>query len=460
MTRLGFERRRPDGTLTGAGALAALALAGCMSTPALADATGPVPAAEPAGAVAALTEAAEPEAPPVSEARALHERLLTLDSHLDTPLLFGRPGFDIMARQSVEQDFAQVDLPRMIEGGLDGGFWVIYTAQGPLTPEAYRTARDSALGRAVEIQKMVAANPDHFELATRPEDAARIAADGKRIVYQSIENAYPLGEDVSLLSAFHELGVRMLGPVHFTNNQFADSSTDEAGAVHGGLSPLGEELVHEANRLGMILDASHAHDLAFDDMVELSATPIILSHSGAKDVFGHPRNVDDERLLKLAETGGVIQMNAFGAYLTELEQNEERRAALAELFAELRALGSDADPEAYAALMERRRAINAQFPPDMADFEDYMAHFLHVLELVGPDHVGVGADWDGGGGVIGMNEVSAFPKITERLLAEGYTEDDLAKIWGGNLLRLLGEAEAYAAGLAAESMEADAAETG
>ena len=378
---------------------------------------------------------------------AIHDAAIVMDSHLDTPAVLERPGFDIMERHDPMADYSQVDLPRMIDGGLDGGFWVIYTAQGPVTETGFQAARNTALLRAMTIQRMLAAHPEHFEIALKAEDAARIEAEGKRIVFQSIENAYPLGEDIALLRTFYDFGVRMVGPVHFLNNQFADSATDLAGPEWGGLSPLGEELVREANRLGIILDASHAHDLTFDDMVELSATPIILSHSGSKEVFDHPRNIDDERLLKLAESGGVIQMNALGAYLKALQTEPLRRKAYAELFEEygrdVRSLSEDR----YNALMEKRRAIDAQFPSEMADFEDYMDHFIHVLDLIGPDHVGVGADWDGGGGVIGMQDIAAFPLITERLLAEGYTAEDIEKIWSGNLLRLLEEADAYAASL-------------
>ncbi len=451
-------------------AAAVLALAGCASYPPGTDLAEPAPTpaetgpAEtgPAGAAPLETAAADtgPDATSVagaagdatpqaamSPARALHERLIVMDSHLDTPALLERPGFDITERHDPILDYSQVDLPRMIEGGLDGGFWVIYTPQGPLTPAGYASARDSALLRAVAIQRMLAAHPDHFAQATRAADAERIHAEGKRIVYQSIENSYPLGEDLSMLETFYDLGVRMVGPVHFANNQFADSATDLEGPEWQGLSPLGEDLVREANRLGMIVDASHAHDLAFDDMLALSATPIVLSHSGTSALYDHPRNIDDERLKKLAASGGVIQMNALGAYLKALQQAPARQAAMTALREEMAAMGDAPSPEQTAALLQKRREIDAQFPPAMADFEDFMEQVLHALELIGPDHVGIGADWDGGGGVIGMRDISAFPLITERLLAEGYTEADLAKIWGGNLIRLLQAAEDHAAAL-------------
>ena len=402
---------------------------------------------QPAQQVEEQTATTTADAPQsaVQDPRQVHERLITMDTHLDTPALLVQPGFDITHLHDPLSDYSQVDLPRMIEGGLDGGYWVIYTRQGELSEAAYANVLEVALQRSAAIRDMVATNPDDFELALVAEDAARIAAAGKRIVYQSIENAYPLGEDLSNLERFFDLGVRMVGPVHFANNQFADSATDPEGPTWQGLSPLGKELVAEANRLGMILDGSHAHDLVFDQLLELSATPIILSHSGAKAVFDHPRNIDDGRLQQLAAKGGVIQMNALGAYLTSLPANPDRQAAMGALFAEMNA-ADEMDEAQRADFLQRRRDIDAQYPPALATFEDYMEHFLHVLNLIGPEHVGVGADWDGGGGVAGMRDIAAFPRITERLLAEGYTEADLAKIWGGNVTRLLAAAEAYAAG--------------
>lgn len=375
--------------------------------------------------------------------RQFHESLLVMDSHLDTPARLIDPAFDIMKRYDPYVDGSQVDFPRMQEGGLDGGYWVIFSRQGPVTTEAYQSTRDTALLRALSIHKMVAANPEVFELATRSSDADRIAAAGKRVVYMSIENSYPLGEDLSLLKTFYDLGVRMVGPVHFANNQFGDSSTDPKGQQWQGLSPLGKELVKEANRLGMILDGSHAHDQLVRQMMDLSKTPIVLSHSGAKSVYYHPRNVPDDILLKLKDTGGVIQMNAFGAYLMDLPDNPERTAAFAALRAKAEAITEMTD-ELEAELKVERRAIEQKFPRHLASFESYIDHFLYVLELIGPDHVGVSGDFDGGGGVEDLYDIAAFPYLTERLLQEGYSKADLEKIWGGNLTRLLKVVEDHA----------------
>jgi membrane dipeptidase len=373
-------------------------------------------------------------------ARALHEQLLCLDTHLDTPMTFARPGWDMMKRHSVEADFSQVDYPRMVEGGLDGGFFAIYTPQGPLTPEGMMAARDYALVRAAAIREMVAKNAAHFELAFVPADAAHIAAKKKRVVFQSIENSYPLANDVTLLRSFYALGVRMAGPVHFANNQLGDSATDPKGKTWNGLSPMGHDFVALANELGIILDASHSSDDVFDQMVAQSKVPIILSHSGCRAVHDHPRNIDDDRLKRLATTGGVIQINSYNSYLVTVPPNPDRDKAQTAVFASLRGLYSlsPADAtKAVATAAARMREIRSRYPEPRATFDDYMAHMLHALKLVGPDHVGIGADWDGGGGVIGMEDCASDWKITARLLKEGYKEDDLQKIWSGNALRLM-----------------------
>ncbi|MEO9968746.1 MAG: dipeptidase [Hyphomonadaceae bacterium] len=374
-------------------------------------------------------------------AGAVHEALLVMDTHLDTPANFSDPDFSLVGAQSVGEGGTQVDLPRMMAGGLDGGFWVIYTAQGPLTTTGFQDARDHALIRAGEIREAVARHNEHFELAFTADDAARIAASGKRIVYQSIENAYPLGLDMSVLETFYRFGVRMVGPVHFANNQLADSSTDPAGQIHNGLSELGDELVDEANRLGMILDGSHAHDETVYDMLARSKTPIILSHTGVKAIYDHPRNIDDDLLKALAEAGGVIQINAFSGYLEEIIESSERLAALAELEAEYgedQSAFSAAKLEAYT---EARSQIDKRFPRNISSFEVFAEHLLHALDVVGPDYVGIGADWDGGGGVGGMEDIASLPRITALLLERGYSVTDIEKIWSGNMLRILKAAE-------------------
>ncbi|MGX5731462.1 dipeptidase [Pseudoxanthomonas beigongshangi] len=378
-----------------------------------------------------------------AQARQIHDSALVLDTHLDTPANFQRPGWSIRDRHDHEGDQSQVDLPRMKEGGLDGGFWVIYTDQGARDESGNRAARDHGLIRLTEIREMLAANAADFELASSAADAERIAASGKRVSFISMENASPLASDPSLLELYHKLGLRMLGITHVKNNDFGDSSTDAAGPEWKGLSPKGKALVVEANRLGLILDASHASDAVFDQLLELSKTPIVLSHTSADAVFDHPRNIDDTRIRELAAKGGVIHVNAYGGYLISIPKKPEREAALEALSEKYGDEGSRDDARIQAYLKERTE-IEQRYPVPRATFEDYMRHLLHILKVAGPQHVGIGADWDGGGGVAGLEDVAALPRITERLLKEGYTEADVRAIWGGNLLRVMRAVEAAA----------------
>lgn len=395
-----------------------------------------------AALVALLPVAVSAQAVP-KKVQQLHQKLLTLDSHLDTPASLDLPDWSIDEEHGVHSDYTQVDLPRMKKGGLDGGFWAIYTGQGPLTVEGFAKARDFALMRGVSIREMVAADPANFALALEAKDAAPIAATGKRVVYMSIENAYPLGEDIGLLQTFYDMGVRVVGFAHFAHNQFADSSTDPSKKPRfGGLSPLGKQLLKDMNRLGIVPDASHSSDQVLDDLLALSTTPVLLTHSGCKAVYDHPRNIDDDRLKALAAKGGVIQMNAYGAYLKAAKPNPERQKAMGALFASMRD-GGKMTAEKRAELLAKRQEIDRLYPDtDRATFDDFMAHMLHALKVVGPDHVGIGADWDGGGGVVGMEDVLDLPRITEALLKAGYSEADVAKIWSGNVLRVLAAAEA------------------
>ena len=375
--------------------------------------------------------------------KAIHERLITLDTHLDTPAHLVWQDWNVLDRHRVEDDGSQVDLPRMIEGGLDGGFFAVYTPQGPVTPEGDIAARDAGLLRALAIRELVARHPDRFELALKADDAAAIAARGRRIVFMSIENGYPFEGDLSLMSTFYKLGVRMMGPVHFLNNRLGDSSTDPSGKKWNGLSDLGRQFVAEANRLGVVIDASHASDDVLDQLIALSKTPVVLSHSGCKAVFDHPRNVDDARLRALAASGGVIQVSAYSDYMVPVTRTAARDQAIAEWRRASQALPNPT-PAERKALAEKRREIDRQFPVPRATFEDFMNHLLHALKVAGVDHVGIGIDFDGGGGVTGLDDATDYPRITERLLKEGYKPEDLQKIWSGNVLRVLRAAEAAA----------------
>ncbi len=368
--------------------------------------------------------------------RLLHERILTLDTHLDTPTRFERPGWRFDRWHNYDWDGSQVDLPRMERGGLDGGFFVIYTAQGPLTPQAYAQVRDQALMRAVAIQRVVVENEDKLALATTAADAERLHREGKRIVYQSIENSYPLGTDLSLLTTFHRLGVRMASPVHNGTNQFADSARGDP--VHRGLSPLGRQWVAEMNRLGMVVDGSHASDQAIDQMIQLSKTPLVLSHHGPDALLESPRNIPDALMRKLARSGGVMQMNTLFLVNTQgagdsddIEARQGRWEVLT--------------PAERRKLLADKAALDRTAPFPRANLDLFMRSLLHAVKVMGVDHVGIGADWDGGGGLSDMKDIEGLAAITARLRAAGFSEGDIAKIWSGNTLRLLRAAETAAA---------------
>lgn len=366
---------------------------------------------------------------------ALQQRLLILDSHLDTPMQLARPGWDISQRHRYADDLSQVDLPRMRDGGLDGGFWAIFTPQGPLTDEGRTLASEHGLAVLTRIRDMLASHPNDFELALTADDATRIAGQGKRVVFISMENAEPLAADPARLVTYHRLGLRMLGLVHAANNSFADSAT--ALPHWHGLSADGKALVAEANRLGIVLDVSHASDATFDQVLALSRAPIIASHSGSRVVAASPRNLDDNRLRRLAAAGGVVGINSFPNDLITRRPNPLRDKALSPLYREFRNAAA-LSPERVADLAERIRQADATYPQQQATFDDFTRHLLHVLAVVGPEHVAIGADWDGGGGVEGMEDVSQLGRVTERLLQAGYGEGDLANIYGGNLLRVVG----------------------
>jgi membrane dipeptidase len=371
-----------------------------------------------------------------AEDRLIHERMLVLDTHLDVPARWDDGRWDFGARHRYEWDLSQVDLPRMEEGGLDGGFLVVYTAQGALTPDGYRAGRDAALARLAAIHRVLGENRDRIGLALSAEDAERLSREGRRIAFVSIENSWPLGEDLSLLATFHRLGVRMAGPVHNGGNQLADSASGQP--AWNGLSPLGRQWVAEMNRLGILIDASHSSDAAFDQMLELSRAPVILSHSGPRAVFNHPRNLDDARMRRLARAGGVMFINSI--FLVQHDNSPERSA-----INDRHEDWADLDSEERRQLLRDRAALDARRPYTTADFELFMRGLLHAVAVMGVDHVGLGADWDGGGGVIGMEDITALPRITARLRREGFSDADIGKIMGGNLVRVLRQAETAAA---------------
>lgn len=366
--------------------------------------------------------------PTRSDAASLHARILTLDTHLDTPLHFARPGWNFADRHDLATDLAQLDIPRMQEGALDGGFFVTYTDQGPLTAEGYAAALAHARSRSDLIDATLAQHSEAIGTALTAADARRLNREGRLIAFKSIENSYPLGESVALLAEFHAKGVRMAGPVHSKNNQFADSATDTPR--WNGLSPLGRQWVAEMNRLGMVIDASHSSDAAFDQLLTLSQYPIILSHSSLRSANDHPRNLDEGRLRALAAKNGAMCVSTI--FLSEMNMTPER----AELFAMYERISTLSRVQ-QADLTRRWRELDQREQMWDANFEKFMAMVLRAIEVAGPEHICFGADWDGGGGLMGIEDITAQPRITERLQAAGYSEADIEKMWSGNVLRIL-----------------------
>lgn len=393
-------------------------------------------AALPLAMIFAIPASAQSDPDVTGEVRDIHERAIVIDTHLDVAARFDDGSWDFSQRHRFDWDGSQVDLPRMVEGGLDGGFFVIYLGQGPVTPEGFRDARDRALVRAAAIRRVIGENRNQMGLALTADDAERLVHEGKRAAFISMENGWPLGEDLTLLQTFYDLGLRMAGPVHSRDNQLADSTTGE-GRWHG-LSPLGRQWVAEMNRLGIIIDGSHSSDAVIDQMLELSRAPIVLSHHGSRAIYDHPRNTTDERLRRVAARGGVIFVNT--VFLGPMDNSPERQA-----ISERQERWASLNEAERRQLLADKAALDARQPFTSADFETFMRSLLHIVRLVGADHVGLGADWDGGGGVQGMEDITALPRITARLRREGLSESDIDKILGGNLLRVMREVQAAAA---------------
>jgi membrane dipeptidase len=377
---------------------------------------------------------------PSDSAAALHARLFTIDTHSDTPTAgFLQPDWDFAARHARADDGSQIDLPRM-HGAADAMVFAVYVSQAARTPEGHALAHQIALKAFDRAHAVLQANAAQCGLALSADDGPRLKAAGRKAIYLSIENAYSLGREVANVEKFHRLGVRMLGLTHMLNNEVADSSTDPRGAEWKGLSPLGREMMAECNRLGIVLDASHASDDVLRDLLEHSATPPILSHSDCRAVCDHPRNVGDDLLRALAAKGGVLQINALPISLVDAPGNR-RTAAIAEVL--MRYRDTPLTPEAIAAADRDYEVVTKQNPNPPTTLEDFIRHVEHAVEVMGIDHVGIGCDFDGGGGVKGMDDVSEFPALTAALLARGWKEPDLAKLWGENTLRVYARCERY-----------------
>jgi len=388
--------------------------------------------------LAALSCTVAKTPPTVEEkARQLHQRILTVDTHCDTAFSLLRTDWKIGDRHDPSlRASGKIDLPRMKEGGLDAEFFAAFVGQGPLTPEAYVKAKDGAL-RAVEaVHKMTETYGSTIGLAVDPAGARRLKAGGKLTAFIGLENGYPIGRDLSLVKLFYDKGVRYITLCHSSDNDICDSSTDRRDPEDKGLSDFGRQVVAECNRLGMLIDISHASEKSFYDVLAASKAPIIASHSSARAVCDHPRNLTDDQLRALARNGGVIQICFLGAYVKTPPVIPEREKAMKDLEAKYGPVREIRDDATRMKAMAERDAINKQFPQVRPTVKDLVDHFDHVKKVVGIDYVGIGTDFDGGGGVVGCDDVSGMIHVTEELIRRGYTDREIEKIWGGNFFRV------------------------
>ncbi|MFH1068169.1 MAG: dipeptidase [Candidatus Glassbacteria bacterium] len=417
----------------------------------------------------------------LERARDLNRRFVLVDTHVDIPLDYVAEGG---ADPTSVDDSLQVDLYKMAAGGVNCVFLVVYTPQGPRTEEDLRKARSGITDVRLEaIHRLCRLYPGKFELATSPEDVVRIAREGRKAVAIGMENGYPIGTDISLLRHYFQEGVRYITLSHNGHNDICDSANppnrptpggkdligpemrvmDELYEMealkepapepeHGGLSGFGREVVAEMNRLGMLIDLSHVAPATVSDVLASSRAPVIASHSSCRALCDNRRNLTDEQLRSIAAFGGVVQITAVSSFVS---RQPERQAALEAALSESGAAEKgydgmlalyESDRLAFETISARfnelAEEIDKKYPlPDVSAFCD---HIDHAVQVMGIDHVGIGSDFGGGGGVKGFNNAAEAVNVTAELLRRGYLERDIEKIWGKNLLRLWKEVERVA----------------
>jgi membrane dipeptidase len=380
----------------------------------------------------------------VARARAIHARVLTVDTHKDIPDNFATAQADPKTMN------AQVNLDKMKAGGYDMVFFAVYVGQGARTDSGDAVAKQRAMTKFNAIHRMAEQMyPNLIEIAYTPEDAVRIHNAGKLVAGIGIENGWVIGHDLTLIKQYYDLGARYMTLAHMSNNDICDSSTDPRGPEWHGLSPFGRQVVAEMNRVGMMVDVSHVSKECMMQATALSTSPVIGSHSSATAVANAPRNMDDEMLAAVKKNGGVVQMVAVAEYVKI--QPPERQATINRLNEEFfgPATGRGAGGRGggrgaqLAALSPGRRAdydrrtqeIDRRWPP--ANVADFVNHIDHAVKVAGIDHVGISSDFDGGGGVDGWRDATETFNVTLELVRRGYSEEDIRKLWGGNTLRVM-----------------------
>lgn len=392
----------------------------------------------------------------LAKADAIHARVLTLDTHKDIDAKLAPESLptDPATREEFRRRFdpsvrgsQQVDFPKMREGAYDCAFFIVYVDQRQLTPSGHARALAEANAKFDAIHRMVRLHGDTIALATSPDEVERLHRDGKLIACIGIENGYAMGEDLANVERFHARGARYMSITHNGHTLLGDSHTPAEGK-HGGLSELGRKAIEAMNRTGIMVDVSHAGRTTMLQAVEHSKTPVIASHSGARAKNDHTRNLDDEQLVALAKKGGVVQCVA----LADFVKSDPARAAAVKAWMTECGIGRDADTADLSPEESERRwetfrkgmpAIDQKHPK--ADVRDFVDHIDHVVKVAGIDHAGIGSDFDGGGGIAGWSDASESRNVTRELFRRGYTEEQIGKIWSGNLLRVWREVEKHAA---------------
>ena len=378
----------------------------------------------------------------IARARVIHRRVITLDTHNDINAAHFTPDCNYTQRLTT-----QVNLPKMQEGGLDVSFLIAYVGQGPLTPEGYADAYRQAVAKFDAVHRLTGQiAPQQIGLALTPADVTRIAGSGRKAAVIGIENGYPIGTDLSRVREFYERGGRYMSLAHNGHNQLSDSNTGEAtgDAPHGGLSPLGRQVIAEMNRLGMMVDVSHPSKASMLQAVALSKAPVIASHSAVRALADHSRNMDDEQLLAMKKTRGVVQVVAFASYVKVQPAGGRARGAGG------RGRGAAGETPAPCPI-ENPAAPPAPEAPGRATVKDFVDHIDYAVRLIGIDHVGIASDFDGGGGIDGWNSAAETFNVTLELVRRGYGEKAIAKLWSGNLLRVWRDVEKIAKRLQADT---------
>ncbi|MEP7117362.1 MAG: dipeptidase [Acidobacteriota bacterium] len=393
-----------------------------------------------------LAAAQAPDPALVAKAKGIHERVITLDTHNDI-----NPRDFTKGRNYTQRLDTQVNLPKMEQGGLDASFFIVYVGQGPLTPAGYAKAYAEAVAKFDAIHRLTKEiAPDRIGLALTADDVRAIAKSGRKVALIGVENAYPIGTDLSHIQEFYDRGGRYMSLAHNGHSQFADSNTGERDGVwlHNGLSDLGKQAIAELNRVGFMIDISHPSKQANLQAIALSKAPVIASHSAARALADHSRNLDDELLLAVQKNGGVVQTVAFDSYVKIKPPDSPARAsAIAKVRAELGGRGGPAEMTEAARTEFRARmaGVDKQFPPaPQATVADFVDHIDYIVKKIGIDHVGISSDFDGGGGVAGWNGADETFNVTLELVKRGYTEEQIGKLWSGNLLRVMADVQRIA----------------